>query len=136
MSEAPGDPLVVITFRERIVAVHARSGERAWEHETGFKASYQYLRVVDDRVFYVGGKQLLCLGYRSGELLWSAQLRHDTPNILVYGGAVLVTEVGETTGYAVEDGRELWHDNFKGYGIYGGAMAAPGLASPILSTKV
>ena len=88
-------------------------------------------------MFHIAKGKLLCLNYLTGELLWSVKLERvgDIPNLLVYAGCVIVTGIGEATSFALDDGRQLWHDKFKGYGIHGGAMAAPGVASPIQDTK-
>jgi outer membrane protein assembly factor BamB len=134
MTPEPNPPLVVLTFAERIVAVNAHTGDRVWEFATDIKTPYAQVRVDQGRVLLVAKGTLFCLHYEQGTLLWKASVPRsmgDEPNVLVYAGCVLVTGTGEAAGFALHDGSLLWHDPFKGYGIHGGAMAAPGVASPI-----
>jgi outer membrane protein assembly factor BamB len=134
MNPEPNPPLVVLTFAERIVAVNAHTGERAWEFAPGLKTPYGQVRVDQDRVLFLAKGTIFCLQYVTGTLLWKASVPRgigDEPNVLAYAGCVVVMGTGEAAGFALHDGSLLWHDPFKGYGVYGGAMAAPGVASPV-----
>jgi outer membrane protein assembly factor BamB len=126
-------PLIVLSFEDRLVAVNAHTGERVWTVETEAAHDGQ-LRVDDSRVFYLAKRKLWCLGYLDGRRLWTAELPRgvgSAPNILAYEGCVVVLGNGEAAAISAHNGAILWHDGFAGFGIYGGAIAAPGIASPI-----
>jgi outer membrane protein assembly factor BamB len=130
-------PLVVLSFDKCIVAVHARTGQHAWQHAVAANIDIG-LRVDQDRVFCVGAGVLACLNYLDGSELWSASLPDslgDVPNLLLHAGCVILMSRGEAMSFARHDGTLLWHDRFKGYGTAGGSMAAPGVASPFDRTR-
>jgi outer membrane protein assembly factor BamB len=122
---------VVISFQERLVAVHPRTGERVWELETGVKEIYGQLCVEDERVLYVIKRKVLCADYRTGRLLWTAAIPFLRPRMLSCSGCIVLADIGEALALSLQDGSQLWHDKFPGYGLGGGAMAAPGVMAPI-----
>jgi hypothetical protein len=127
-----GDDTATPTARalQHVVREHAAQqlghGSRRERDDDG-----ELLRVEDHRVLYVVTKQVLCVDYRTGRLLWSAPIPWQRPRVLAYAGCVVLADVGEAMGISLQDGSQLWHDKFPGYGIYGGAMAAPGVTAPI-----
>jgi outer membrane protein assembly factor BamB len=129
----PLPPLVVLTLQKRLVAVNALTGQHVWEHEVRHPEGR--MLVEQGLVFYVLSDQLLCLDYQTGTKRWEVKLPKNVglgmKNLLVYAGCVLVTAMGETASFAVEDGRSLWHDPFKGYGVGSGPMAAPGVSAQV-----
>ncbi len=109
--EQSAAPLVVVTFAKCIVAMNSHTGQRVWEHQTGFKSHYQFMRVDQGRVFVVAKGKLLCLSYLTGTLLWSAEPPlgvGSEPNLLIYAGCVMVADVGEVACFAMQDGSLLW----------------------------
>lgn len=134
----PQPPLVVLSFQKRLVAMHAHTGERAWEYELPKKTDSSRVVVEQGRVLFVSDRSMLCLDYATGALLWSTPLPGSVasdPSFLVYAGCVVLCEIGEAVSLTLEDGSLRWHDDFRGYGICGGAMAAPGVTVPIDRTR-
>lgn len=134
MSSQTEPPLVVISFRKHLVAMDVHTGERAWTFELGLKASAGRLVVEQGQVLFVTSGKLFCLDYATGGLRWTTDLSGvmaGKPRIMCYAGRIVLQAVGEVAGYSLEDGTQLWHDELKGFGIYEGAMAAPGVTTPI-----
>jgi outer membrane protein assembly factor BamB len=126
-------PLVILSFNKCIVAVNARTGQHVWQHQVG--ESFEIvLRADEQRVFCAAAGVLACLSYLDGSELWSVQLPGNMagyPNMLLHAGCVILMSCGEALAFDMCDGSRLWQDKFKGYGTAGGAMAAPGVASPV-----
>jgi outer membrane protein assembly factor BamB len=126
-----GLPLVVITFDERLVAMNAHTGQRVWECPTEM-STVGRLFVDQGLVIYACDRTVYCVDYKTGALRWKVD---DTVvvagTVLVFAGCILLTSGGETACLNAQNGNLLWHDKFKGYGVGGGAMAAPGVAAQI-----
>ncbi len=127
-------PLVIISFQKQLVAVDVRSGEHAWEYDLGFKSDMGRLHVSDEQVLFLSRGRLLCLEYQSGRLSWMVELPDpfgSRAELLVYAGHAVVHNLGEAAAVDTTDGRLSWHNRFKGKKIYEGALAAPGVCTPI-----
>ena len=127
-------PLVVLSFKNRLVGIHAHTGQRVWTFEFDINGGRGQLRVEAGRVFFIAKSTMFCLDYGTGALLWRTVIPNalgSEPNTLCYADCIVLMGAGEAASFAMADGAKLWHDGFSGFGIYGGAMAAPGVASPI-----
>jgi outer membrane protein assembly factor BamB len=123
-----------MSFKKHLVAMNAHTGERVWTFKLGLKANVGRLVVDHGLVLFATTGKLFCLDYLTGSLHWTTDLPSvvaGKPNMLVYAGCIVLLNVGEAVCFAAQDGRQLWHDKFSGFGIYEGAMAAPGVTAPI-----
>jgi outer membrane protein assembly factor BamB len=129
----PPPPLVVMTFHDRLVAMNAHTGQRAWEFQTDANAGVGRLFVDQGLVFYVAGSSVYCVDYLTGASRWRAPNPFTIfeANVLVYAGCLVLMANGEAACLNAQNGAQLWHDKFKGYGTLGGAMAAPGVTAQI-----
>lgn len=121
-------PVVVLAFGGRVIGMHAHTGERLWEHVTARRAGALRIATEAGRVFVLSG-ELSCLDQVSGELVWKVSLPMTigpTPSLLPYASTVVVADMGEAACFAMEDGNQLWHDGFPGFGVANVAIAVPG----------
>lgn len=134
-----GAPLMVLAFGQRVVGIDVHTGQRLWEYEMGSKSEAHRVGVEGNRVFVLGAHHLVCLDYVSGGELWRvappAVLCGGGTTLLAHAGAVVVAAVGEAAAFAADDGRPLWHDAFKGYGLGSVALAVPGASAQVDRTR-
>jgi len=127
-------PLVVLSFKKHLVAMNVSTGERAWTHALEDKNTYGALRVEHGHVFFITAQEILCLNYLTGKRLWTSELPgafSSSPRIITYNNCLVLLNIGEAACFAMNDGALRWHDKFRGMGIHGGAMAAPGVWTDI-----
>ena len=130
MSQPNQRPVFVVTLKNRIVAMDAHSGQRVWEVETIDPQGHGAVQVEQDFVVHAFKDVATCVRYSDGHVLWRANLPRQfklAPNVMIFAGCVLLANTGEVAALHLHTGQLLWHDGFDGYGIYGGAMAAPGV---------
>ncbi len=115
--------------QKRILAVQAASGTILWEKNDQETLGVQPLTLAaaDGRVFFQNTSAVVCLGARSGKVLWRfprasryARAGHDTPLLVVARGVVLSADEagqgartrlsgsGELIALDAATGKELW----------------------------
>lgn len=128
-------PLVVLTFMKRLVAVNAHTGQRVWECPTDLTLSGR-LVVDQGLVVYVATQAIYCVDYLTGGVRWKVPNPLGVEsNVILYAGCVLLTNRGEAVSLNAQNGAQLWHDAFPGYGATGSSMAAPGVSAQVDRTR-
>lgn len=121
--------LLVAAFGKTVVAVDPRTGARVWQQQLAV-ASTDPIRlwVGVDRVLAQQDLHLSAHAYATGQPLWTIQLPCSANTMLVRHDAIYLGGAGQVMACS-HDGRILWHDTFKGYGLAGVALGFPGLAA-------
>ncbi len=102
---------------KKIIAVDVGSGRVVWAKET--TVAPITLAADERRVIYHDGTVVVCLDRRSGEEMWTSELKLDVkalvkaaPNLVIYGKVVLFSPgPGEVMSISIDDGKTLWIDS-------------------------
>lgn len=124
--EGVESPILVVAFGGRVFGLDVVSGARVWGYEGMRHSQSTVVRLALDRgrVYAVAHPTLACLDHATGEELWYAHLEKGGGTLVASGGRVFVGGNGTVTCFD-QDGRQLWHDGFKGKGLGTVALALP-----------
>ncbi len=126
-------PIVIVAFNGYLLGLHPRTGATLWEHSERIGANAR-LHVTASFTLVLGGGVLLCLDTMSGRVHWKAESHGST---LLYPGGPFVfsAPLGELECFAIQDGRCLWRQPFKGKGHSAVAVGVPGAAAQADATQ-
>jgi outer membrane protein assembly factor BamB len=79
----PLAPLLVLAFGGNVVAVERRTGRRVWQQ--AYEPYTVRLLFPPGRVLLAYHKELLCLAYTNGQVLWRTAVPTPTDSIVVDG---------------------------------------------------
>ncbi|MDC3962575.1 PQQ-binding-like beta-propeller repeat protein [Polyangium jinanense] len=126
----PHAPLLVIAFNGYVIAVERRTGKIVWQQEYHEPFAARLLFPLG-RVLLGYHKELVCLAYTTGEVLWRTAMPMPTSSIVVDGDEIFVGSGGEAACVDVNTGALLWHHPFKGMGAGAVALGVPGNVAQI-----
>lgn len=120
-------PILVAAFNGSVFGLHARTGRRIWRY-AGMGHTIR-LAVHQERIIALGD-HLACLDEATGTLLWRNEVPHTLiwGTLLVHGDLIVAADAGEVGVYDAGDGKQLWHERFKGEGVSVVAVAFGGKA--------
>lgn len=125
----PLAPLLVVAFGGNVIAVERRTGKLVWQQK--HEAYAVRLLFPPGRVLLGYHKELACLVYTTGQVLWRTAVPVATDTIVVDGDEIFFGAVGEACCVDVNTGALLWHHPFKGMGATAVALGVPGNVAQI-----
>lgn len=125
-SEPGGPPVLVVAFGGRVFGMDPATGRRMWEYEPAYRTDSDVRLIVEEeRIFALIGNELACLVYPGGEKRWSSGVWFRGSTLLADRQTIYVAGAGEVAAYS-RDGKQLWHDDFRGKGMMAAALGFPG----------
>jgi len=126
----PHAPLLVSAFNGYVVAIERRTGKLVWQqqHHEPYTAR---LLFPPGRVLLGYHKELVCLAYMTGQVLWRTDVPTSTNSIVVDGDEIFFGAAGEVGCVDVNTGALLWHHPFPGMGATAVALGVPGNVAQI-----
>jgi outer membrane protein assembly factor BamB len=126
----PHAPLLVLAFNGYVVAVERRTGKLVWKQQ--YHEPYMArLLFAPERVLLGYHKELVCLAYATGQVLWRTTVPTWIDSIVVDGDEIFFGAGGEAGCVDVNTGALLWHHPFKGMGSTAVALGVPGNVAQI-----
>ena len=125
----PPAPLLVLSFGGNVIAVERRTGRLVWQQK--HEAYTARLLFPPGRVLLAYYKELLCLAYANGQVLWRTAVPTPTDSIVVDGDEIFFGAAGEAGCVDMTTGALLWHHPFKGMGATAVALGVPGNVAQI-----
>ena len=126
----PHAPLLVIAFNGYVIAVERRTGRLVWQQQ--YHEPYMArLLFAPERVLLGYHKEIVCLAYATGQVLWRTTVPTWIDSIVVDGDEIFFGAGGEAGCVDVNTGTLLWHHPFKGMGATAVALGVPGNVAQI-----
>jgi len=126
----PHAPLLVIAFNGYVIAVERRTGRLVWQQQ--YHEPYMArLLFAPERVLLGYHKEIVCLAYATGQVLWRTTVPTWIDSIVVDGDEIFFGAGGEAGCVDVNTGALLWHHPFKGMGATAVALGVPGNVAQI-----
>jgi outer membrane protein assembly factor BamB len=117
---------VVVAFSGRVFGLDPASGAIVWEHEIDTAGNATALAITETHVYAASFRELTCFRYPSGELAWTVSTtKIGRTTLLLEDDKLLVAKAGEVECFTL-DGKQLWHNRFKGKGIGYVSIGVPG----------
>ncbi|MDC0742960.1 outer membrane protein assembly factor BamB family protein [Polyangium mundeleinium] len=126
----PHAPLLVLAFGGYVIAVERRTGKLVWQQQYHEPYTARLL-FAPGRVLLGYHKELVCLAYTTGQVLWRTAVPTSTDSIVVDGDEIFFGAVGEAGCVDVNTGALLWHHPFTGMGTSAVALGVPGNVAQI-----
>jgi len=126
----PLAPLLVLAFGGHVIAVERRTGKVVWRQQH-YEPYTARLLFPPGRVLLAYHKDLVCLAYANGQVLWQTAVPTPTDSIVVDGDEIFFGAVGEAACVDVNTGALLWHHPFPGMGTTAVALGVPGNVAQI-----
>jgi outer membrane protein assembly factor BamB len=120
--------ILVAGVHGHVMGLDRQTGEVRWDNPLeGGGMGKVFLHLIGDHVLASAeGRDLYCLRYMTGELLWKGTTSGSGPaTILVDQDVILVGKGGYIDAFSVK-GAPLWRQPLKGRGIAAIALALPG----------
>jgi outer membrane protein assembly factor BamB len=131
MTTTPASSIVVSAFGGRIFGLSTQTGEPAWMYETESTGQTHVVRIAieGERIYALSKSELVCLDYKSGNVVWKTEAAAGDLTLLVGPEGVFTAGDGEVRCFALDSGEPRWQQRFPGMGRGSVAIGLPGAAS-------